>query len=424
MYWLIVAWTGAPWAGVLAGAVLAFSTAMLTRLAHLQAMHLYTLPLALLSFDSLIRRCRPRDAFCLGLCVAAAALTSGYLVIFVTVALAGAMVARALELRGGVLLRLAATTLATLIVLLLLLSPYLAAQGSRPLSSDAPDIGAALSSYLSTAARLHYEGWSHIVFSPRRDTLFPGVIAILLAGAALVAGRSAPRGCRRMLLAVALVGGVVSLGPLAPVYEWAYYLIPPVQSLRAPSRFGILVIFAVAALAGIGLAAVRARCRGPWKAVAAAGALAVITVECLHAPIPYRPVDYAPPIHRVLRDVGPGAVLELPIHWGRGGSHPNAWYLLASTNHWRPMVAGYGNVFPADYEDIARVLSTFPSAPAVARLQALGVPYVVIHTSRYPRPLEMQRRMAAAGQGVTMVAEAGVDRLYRVHPMVPARGGR
>ena len=418
MYWLIVAWTGDPWAGVLAGAVLAFSTAMLTRLPQLQALHLYTLPLAVLSFDRLVRRCRTSDAFRLGLCVLGAALTSGYLVVLVTVALGGALVARAPELwsrqGAGGLLRLAAAALVTLTVLLLLLSPYLAAQGSRPLSPDAANIGTALLSYLSTAARLHYELWSHALFQ-QRGALFPGVIAILLAGTALVARRSVPCGIRRMLVAVALVGGVLSLGPLTPVYEWAYFLIPPVQSLRVPSRFGILVVFAVAALAGIGLAALRARCR---RTIVAVGALAAITVECLHAPIPYRPVEYDAPIHRALRAFGLGAILELPLYSGGGGSHQNAWYLLASTKHWRPMVAGYGNIRPAGYDDLARVLSTFPSASAVSRLRSLGVTYVVVHTSRHPQRREMERRMAEThGRlGVTVVAEAGVDRLYRVHP--------
>lgn len=44
MYWLVVAWTGDPWAGALAGAVLAFSTALLTRIPQLQALHLTRCP--------------------------------------------------------------------------------------------------------------------------------------------------------------------------------------------------------------------------------------------------------------------------------------------------------------------------------------------------------------------------------------------
>ncbi|MCY3842511.1 MAG: hypothetical protein OXH69_03105 [Acidobacteria bacterium] len=422
MYWLVVAWTGDPWAGVLAGAVLAFSTAMLTRLAHLQALHLYALPLALLAFDRLVRRGRSGDACRVGLCVLCAALTSGYLAVFVTVALGSALLARAAELRGRhgarVLARLAACAVVTLAVLLVSLSPYLAVQGARPLAPDAPDVGTALLSYLSTAANLHYRWWSHAIYQ-LRGPLFPGTIALVLAGLALAARGVAPPGVRRTLMAVAAVGGLLSLGPLTPVYEWAYFLIPPLQTLRAPARFGILVVFSIATLAGLGLAALRAR----WPAsrarsVVTAGALAAVTVECLAAPLSYRPIEYGAPIHRALRTVGPGALLELPIHSGGGGSHPNAWYLLASTEHWRPLIAGYGNGRPVGYDDLARVLSTFPSTLAVARLQALGVPWVLVHTSRHPQPGEMLARLeqARGRPYLTVLGEVGADRLYRIHP--------
>ena len=429
MYWLVVAWTGDPWAGVLAGAVLAFGTSMLTRLAHLQALHLYSLPLALLSLDRLIRYCRTSDAVRVGLCVLCAALTSGYLVVFVTVALGSAVLARAPELRNrrgaGVLLRLAVSAIVTLAVLLLLLAPYLAVQGARPLSPDAPSIATALLSYVSTAANLHYQWWSHTVYQSR-GALFPGAIAFVLAVAALALRGGAPTGVRRMLLAVAAVGGLLSLGTLTPVYEWAYYLIPPIRALRAPSRFGILVVFAVATLAGLGLAALRARRPARrWGTALAAGALVGATVESLAAPLPYRPVEYDAPIHHALRAVSPGAVLELPLYSGGGGSHPNAWYLLASTQHWRPLIAGYGNGRPATYDDRARILSTFPSTLAVARLQALGVNHVVVHASRHPQSQEMLLFLEEA-QGrsdLTVVAEVGTDRLYRIHPVIEGELG-
>lgn len=97
---LVVAWTGDSWAGILAGAVLAFSCPLLTRLGHLQVLHLYSLPLAFLAFDRLVRYATARDAVWLGLWVLCAALTSGYLVVFVTATLGGALLARTPELRN------------------------------------------------------------------------------------------------------------------------------------------------------------------------------------------------------------------------------------------------------------------------------------------------------------------------------------
>ena len=357
-----------------------------------------------------------------------AALTSGYLAIFVAAALGSAFLARVTGLwsrhGAGVLLRLSAAAVVTLAILYVLLRPYLELQGPRPPPADANDIGSALLSYLSTAADLHYELWSQALFHRAPRALFPGAVAFALAGGALFARGCAPRGMRRMLLGVAGAGLLLSLGSLTPVYDWAYYAFPPVQSLRAPSRFGVLVVFAVAALAGLGLAALRRMLSPRWGISVAVGLLAVATVESLHAPIPYRTVDWSPPIHRALAAVDPGPVVELPLHYG-GQSHRNAWYLLASTNHWRPMVTGFGNSRPPGYDDLARLAATFPSVLAVARLQALGVRHAVVHVSRYPRSSRIRADLADLGgrSDVVSVAEIGPDRLYRIRDAAASGAG-
>ena len=419
MYRLVLAWTRDAWAGLLAGALLAFGTAMLTRLPHLQALHLYPLPLALLALDRLVRRGRAGDAAWLGLWVLCAALTSGYLAVFLVAALGSALLARAPGLwsRHGaaVLLRLAAAAVVTALTAYPLLRPYLELQGAHTLSPDAPDLAGVLASYLATAGDLHYEVWSSAFYDRAARAMFPGAVALALAGAALALRDCAPRGVRRMLLAVGATGLLLSLGPLTPVYEWAYQLVPPVRSLRAESRFGILLVFAAAALAGLGLAGLRRRL-GPRGGVAVAAALlAAATVEGLHAPIPYRPVDWEPPIHRALAAVDPGPIVELPLYTG-GQFHRNAWYLLASTGHWRPTVSGFGNSRPPGFDDLARVVSTFPSVLAVARLEALGVSHAVVYVSRHPRPARMRADLASLGgrSDVALVAEVGRDRLYAI----------
>ena len=430
MYRLVVAWTGDSWAGILAGAVLAFSCPMLTRLAHLQVLHFYSLPLALLCFDRLVRYATARDAAWLGLWVLCAALTSGYLVMFVTAALGGALLARAPELwnrRGpAVVARLIAAAAATLAVGLALLAPYLEAQRSRPLSADAHDLGTALSSYVTSSARLHYEYWSSGLYQETlgRDPLFPGAVALALAALGFAARGVGPSRVRPMLLMVAGLGGLLSLGPLTPVFAWAYEFIPPIQSMRAHSRFGVLVVFSVAALAGLGLAALRARVGLRWRTVLAIGLLAGATVESVHGPVRYQPVAYDPPIHRALQAVEPGPIVELPFHFRGGRNHLNAWYLLASTAHWRPMVAGFGNFWPPGYDDLARIVSTFPSVLATARLLALDVEYAVVHTSRDRRPRRILTTLEAARSrsDVRLVAEVGSDRLYRIRA-APENGG-
>src|SRR6476646_1463205 len=52
---LVESWTGSLAAGLLAGSVFAFNTHTLHRLAHIQGIHIYGLPMALLAFDRLLR---------------------------------------------------------------------------------------------------------------------------------------------------------------------------------------------------------------------------------------------------------------------------------------------------------------------------------------------------------------------------------
>ena len=89
---LVEAWTGSLMAGLLAGSLFAFNTHTLTRLAHIQGIHIYGLPLALLAIDRLVRGGSYRAALLLAGAVALMAYTSGYLVVFAAVMIGLALV--------------------------------------------------------------------------------------------------------------------------------------------------------------------------------------------------------------------------------------------------------------------------------------------------------------------------------------------
>ena len=206
--------------------------------------------------------------------------------------------------------------------------------------------------------------------------MFPGVVTIALAAVAFGAcRRTAPHGIRRMLATIGATSIVLSLGMLTPIYGALALVLPPLLGVRQPSRFGVLAVFALAVLAGIGWKAVRARLAPRWQTAAAAGLLALATVESLHAPIPYRPLtpdEWYPPIYRALEMAPPGPIAELPITTS-GLFHLNAKYLLASTRHWQPIVNGFGGFRPETYDATVRQLATFPSDEAVAHLRSIGV---------------------------------------------------
>ena len=421
VYALVRDWTRDHYAGLLSGALFAFSTVFLTRVAHLQALHAYWLPLALLSFHRLLTRRRTMDAGWLALCVIGAALTSGYLVVFVAFALGAAALARGREFlrRGavGLLVRLSAAAAITLAVLLVLMSPYVQAGYQRPPVAEAGDLTTALSSYLSSATRLHYETWSGNFYRSAPGTLFPGVVVLALAAVALLRRESvAARGTRRILVAVAVAGFVFSLGSFTPVYTWTYHMVEPLQGLRAVHRFGILVIFALSVLAGIGFSRWAKPATPRRRTVALIVLLMLATGENFHGVGHYPRLEYFGRVHEYLSaSRWPGAVVELPM-FPRREFHRNARYLLSSTVHWRPLLNGFGGFTPPDYDDVAIRAGTFPSVPGVAWLQELGVGYVVVHSDRYPDPAGFRHALDRLERRRDLVLEVtdGPTRLYRV----------
>ena len=431
MYRLVVHWTGDPWSGILAGVLLTFGTAMATRIAHIQFLHFYALPFAVLALDRLLTGGRARDAAWVGVWVIVASLTSGYLVVLVVTTLGAAFIMRAGDWWGrhgvGITARLGAAAAATGAVLAVLMRPYLGSDLRRSSVVDADSIGESLQTFLRTAADLHYALWSEQFWSGwAPSAMFPGVVAIVLAGAAFVVRRRhAPRGIRRMLTGIGAAGIVLSLGMLTPVYGWLAIVMPPLLGLRSPSRFAMLAIFALAALAGIGWSAVRARLNPRWQTAAAASLLALATIESLHAPIPYRPLmqdEWYPPIYRALEAAPPGPIAELPLP-RPPFFHQNARYLLASTQHWRPILNGFGGFYPDSYAVAARRLATFPSDSAVDYLQSIGVQTVIVHGGRL-RTFQFNRLLDAADRqpDVRPQARIGRDVVYRIAPQDGWRG--
>lgn len=426
MHRLVVHWTGDFWSGILAGALLTFGTAMATRVAHIQFLHFYAFPLALLALDRLLTGGRTRDAAWVGVWVTVAALTSGYLVVLVVVTLGAAFVMRTGDWWGprgaGIAVRLGGAAVVTGAVLVLLMRPYLGSELRHGLVVDAGSIGESLLAFLRTAADLHYTLWSEQFwagFAP--SAMFPGVVTLALAGAAFATRRRyAPRGVRRMLTGIGAAGVVLSLGMLTPVYGWVATIVPPLLGLRAPSRFAMLAIFALAALAGIGWSALRERLNPRWQTAAAASVLALATLESLHAPIPYRELtrdEWYPPIYGMLEAAPPGPIAELPVP-RTVFFHENARYLLASTQHWRPIVNGFGGGFyPASYTEAVRRLSTFPSDDSIDYLRSVGIQTVIVHGRRL-RTFHFQRLLAAADvqPGVRLQARLGQDLVYRIAP--------
>ena len=425
--WLVVeSWTGSMAAGLLAGSAFAFNTHTLTRLAHIQGIHIYGLPLALLAVDRLVRTGSYRAGLLLAAAAALMAYTSGYLVVFAAVAVAIALVVRAPEwlprARGlAAALAIAGVVAAALIAPVYLPYRRVAREQHMVRSLDAVrEYSATPAGYLASAGRLHFSTWSRPFFANPVDSFFPGVtvLALALAGIGLAlrrrpAGdpvRGDPVRARVTMLAViGLAGVVLSLGTATPVYGWLFHVFPPMQGLRAAARFGNLFLLALALLAGIGLALWRPR------PLVAAALVALVNLEALRAPFTYTPFRGIPGIYRLLAaEPGPVVVAEQPF-FPRWAIFQNGRYVLASTAHWRPLMNGYSGYTPDTYQKYADAFWYFPQDWAIAAMKQAGVTHVVVHLDAFHREhMRVLPVLEKRGDFELMAIAPGGIRLYRM----------
>jgi hypothetical protein len=417
--------TGDAGAALLLGCLLAFNAQTLSRLPHLQAQWAFGMPLAFLSLERVIAAGRRRDGLLLGLWVALLGLTSGYWGALAGVALAVAFLARAPEWVGRsprTLLALGGGVALTTLLSVPLLWPYVRASREQGLVRHLDEAAAFSSSpanYLSTPARLHYSSWAKGFYRSQGGSQFPGVVALALAGYAL-ATRGLRDGRARALVLVAAAGLLLSLGPATPAYRLLYELVPPMRALRDPSRFGYLVIFAVALLATEGLRALRARLP-PARALAlTAGLLVAANAEALVAPVGYVRFDGFSPVYARLASLDRAVVAELPLY-PAAEVYRNAAYVLASTAHWKPLVNGYSGFTPPGFVRRAELVRHFPDDAAIAELRRIGVTHVVVHYERYRSERAARIRARLAGDAGFVPLETGPqgETLYRLLPAPP-----
>jgi hypothetical protein len=429
---LIEAWTGDLLAGLLAGSMFAFNTHTLTRLAHIQGIHIYGLPLALLATDSIINGRRHGAA--LAACIALMAYTSGYLVVFAVVMIAVALLTRAPEwwIRArSVVPQFAVATVMAVVVILPVYLPYrrVAREQHMVRTLDTvKDFSATLPGYLAASGRIHLSTWSGPFFKDPVDSFFPGIIILALASVAVIAAVRTREFRPRvfMLVAIAAVGLVLSLGTATPAYAVLFHIFPPMQGLRAAARFGNLFLLGIALLGGIGLAVLRkslppegARHNSDRFRVRAQGLgillLVLANIESLRAPFTYREFAGIPGIYRLLaQERGPVVLAEQPF-FPRWMIFENAPYVLNSTAHWRPLMNGYSGYTPAAYQQYADTFWYFPEERAMRAMKEAGVTHVMVHPQRFPRNVERLMQQINARADLELIAAGpGGIRLYRL----------
>jgi hypothetical protein len=423
-------WTGDRFAGLLTGSMIAFNTHTLTRLAHMQGIHVWGLPMALLAADRIVTRTWLRDAAWLALWMTAMACTSGYLVVFASLMVAVVVVVRVRDWIARPVKVLGTLALAAVLAAIGSLPIYLPyarvarEQGMVRSLETVADFSATPKGYLAAAGRIHISTWSGRFFQDPVDSFFPGFVVIALTGLVMWQisqrtggdpGRALTRRRVLMLIAIAITGFVLSLGVRTPVYGWVFPIFPPMQGLRAAARFGNLFLLGMAVLAGLGLAGLRRSLPRRSGLIAGIALVALANLESLRAPFQYSRFEGIPAIYSLLADE-PGRVVlvETPFYPARA-VFENAAYVLASTAHWRPLMNGYSGYTPASYRVAAESFWFFPEDYAIQEMRKAGVTHVMVHPSRfYQDGASVMAKVDASPYLVRMAIGRNGDVLYRL----------
>jgi hypothetical protein len=237
------------------------------------------------------------------------------------------------------------------------------------------------SDFLRVPPENRLRGSHEASIAPDEHSLYAGAVPIGLALVALVP----PVSTTTLLYgALTLVSADAALGTNGIIFPRLQRAIPILSSLRAPARFGILVLLSMAMLAGIGAT----KLFNAWPAkqlVVAAALILICLVEYWSAPVDVRELDTRPSeAHQYLASQPPGSVvLELPVPAPDALWLYETTYQLRSLDHWQPMINGYSGFVPGDYSRTLEALRTFPSEPSLQRLRRLNVKFVLLNREFY-----------------------------------------
>jgi hypothetical protein len=406
-------------AAMIAGAIYAFAPMRASYVSHIQVLASGWMPLALWGLHRyfVTRSVRPLAIF-----VAAFTLeawSNAYFLYFLAIPTAAVVLnefAPTMSTRGidpRTLRKLVVAAGAILLLIAWMLFTYAAIRHLYGLHRGPGDwrmFSADLQSYVSVPDAVPF--WRDVLSGDRAPErqLFPGLIALLLAAAA-IGGGTAYRRVTRLYAAIGAVAVILSLGPELKVWThrlpvpgpflWLARIVPGLDGIRAPARLAVVVLLSVAVLAAIGFSRLQVRWpqRRPWIAAAV---LVGVFVEGWAVPMRVVAFDAKGRredrrLYRWLAGEPAGAVLELPIYdWSIA---PTLTYQYATLFHRHPIVNGYSGYGTALQGFLGGSASPMRElnrmSDALAMLRSLGLRYVIVHPSDYEDP-EVGASTAAA----------------------------
>jgi hypothetical protein len=266
---------------------------------------------------------------------------------------------------------------------------------------DIAAYSATFSSYLASPPQSLLWAWTGDRWGGPELNLFPGAVAIILAGAALL---HRPRRLVVVYILLTLAMIELSLGLNGRAYVWLFDTVGAMHGLRSPSRFAIIACCAIALLAGFGARAIAeriARRRAAPVATVAAALTMFVAIDDATRGMYLSSLTHQPRstfnVYRTVRSLGPGALLELPITRLHALPGREATYMYWSITHWQPLVNGYSGYYPPEFAQTVTRTENFPDDQSLRHLRSVGVRYVIVHRAFYAdeQYRDLMQRIAA-----------------------------
>jgi hypothetical protein len=404
VYFLVSQLTRSARAGFIAGLIYACCGYRFDHYSHLELQMTQWMPLGLLALHLLIGRDpgsgirdpRPKRwwyAVALAIAVVAQLYSSMYyavfFVVYATAIAIGLLIAHRSSLRSLVLPLVVSAAIAAILALPLM-GAFTAAEpikGERPIN-EIRFYSAVPSDYLR-ANRFSLLWRRHLHRPVMERTLFPGAAPLVFAAV----GIAPPIGAIPLVYTAGLLLSFDgSLGLHGVSYPFFYRWLSPFRGLRAPARFGALVMLTLAILAGFGVQRALAWSRSPvYQQITFALLVAVAMIDAWPA-LTLAPVwKEPPPIYDVLKYTPNVVIAETPILEDETTNIP---FMYFSLWHWVRMVNGYSGFIPKSYQDFHAGMVFFPDTRSIEMLRKRGVSYVSVNCGlNYPGCRELMDAM-------------------------------
>lgn len=363
-----------------------------SKTAEVQLLMTFVFPLVAWAFHRFADRTSIGRAISVGAALAVAALACGYYGIFAGCMLGVLALMYAQPTRAywtGLAIALA-TTAAGVYPVFRAFSLARAASGAPPVvhGADAAEWSSYISDYLASSSVAH-AWWTPALhaWKPWQEVLFPGFGLLVLAGIGLAVLIRSSMSWRPLVAytAIVILAFWASFGPSAGLYAWLNAALPGMSLMRAPARFGVLVAFGLSMLAAFGAARVTGRRAwlGVMLAFVVAAELSVKTAEWGWPSWPLRVSPPVSPAYRMLASLPRGVLVEFQFPYVSSNYHNHGTAMYWSTYHWQPMVNGYSDVIPPDFDRIALPINGFPDPESFAIMRERQVRYVLWHIDFY-----------------------------------------